>query len=241
MKILIVNDDGIHSSGLRMLAEWAKQWGSVTVAAPLIEQSGKSQAIDFRDPFEIKPVDFVDGCEAYSVNSTPADCVRYGVTGLKRQYDIVLSGVNRGYNLGEDIPYSGTVGAILEAGRLGLKAIAFSADVDCLEPAFAELDSVFAFLEDNKVFDHAQLLNINFPPQKSRGIRITRQGGMYFSDDFVHQGNDMYLQVGEPLPHDGDDISTDIGAIENGYISITPVTAIKTDLSAYERLKNSNT
>lgn len=238
MKILIVNDDGIKSAALFTLAKWAQKLGEVTVVAPRYEQSGKSQAIEFRDPFEIKPVDFLDGCTAYTVDSTPADCVRYAVTGLERQYDLVLSGVNRGYNLGEDISYSGTVGAILEAGRLGLKAIALSADIGKEDVAFAELDSVLAFIENNKIFDCAELLNINFPPQKSRGTVITKQGSMYYSDGFISQGNDMYLQVGEPLPHDGDDISTDIGAVANGYISITPVTAIKTDLAAYEKLKN---
>ncbi len=237
MKILIVNDDGINSPALLTLAKWSKKLGEVTVAAPLFEQSGKSQAIEFREPFEIKSVDLIEGCEAYSVNSTPADCVRYAVTGLDRQYDIVFSGVNRGYNLGEDISYSGTVGAILEAGRLGLKAIAFSAEIDCSEIAFSELDSVLDFIEKNNIFDQAKLLNVNFPPQRSRGIAITKQGSMYYSDGFVHKGNNMYLQIGEPLPHDKDDISTDIGAIENGYISITPVTAIKTDLAAYEKLK----
>lgn len=237
MKILIVNDDGISSPALLTLAKWAQKFGEVTVVAPLYEQSGKSQAIEFRDPFEIKSVDFLDDCAAYTVNSTPADCVRYAVTGLDRQYDLVFSGVNRGYNLGEDISYSGTVGAILEAGRLGLKAIALSADIGKDDVAFSELDSVLDFIEANRIFDHAELLNINFPPQKSRGIMITKQGSMYYSDGFVDQGNNMYLQVGEPLPHDTDDISTDIGAIENGYISITPVTAVKTDLTAYQKLK----
>jgi len=99
---------------------------------------------------------------------------------------------------------------------------------------------VFAFIEQNRVFDYTNLLNVNFLPQKSRGIRVSRQGGIYFSDDFVHQGDHMFLQVGEPVPHDGDDISTDIGAIENGYISITPITALMTDVSAYEKLRSSD-
>ncbi|MBQ4327887.1 MAG: 5'/3'-nucleotidase SurE [Clostridia bacterium] len=237
IKILIVNDDGISSPALSKLAKWAMDLGQVTVVAPAFEQSGKSQAIEFRDPFEIKAVDLFEGCEAYSVDSTPADCVRYGVTGLKRRYDIVFSGINRGYNLGEDISYSGTVGAILEAGRLGIKAIALSAEAECDDVAFSELDAMLEFIEENQLFDHAQLLNVNFPPQKSRGIKITKQGSMYYSDEFVDKGNNMYLQIGEPFPHDSADITTDIGAIENGYISITPLTAVKTDLTAYEKMK----
>ena len=95
MKILITNDDGIQSPVLPLLAEWAKKLGEVTVAAPKVEQSGKSQAINFLHPVEITTVDLVDGVTAYAVDSTPADCVRFGVLGLNQKYDLILSGINR--------------------------------------------------------------------------------------------------------------------------------------------------
>ena len=237
MRILITNDDGIDSPSILRLAEWAKKLGEVTVAAPKTEQSGKSQAIDFRTAVEIKRVDLTDGVEAYSVDSTPADCVRFGVTGLHREYDIVFSGVNRGYNLGEDISYSGTVGAILESGRLGIRAIAFSCDVDCAERAFSEIDDVYAFITENGLLAHAELLNVNFPRDASKGFAITKQGTTFYTDEFVDCGNGTFLQVGEPVLYESDDISTDIIAIQNGYVSITPITAIKTDLAAYDKLK----
>ena len=139
MKILITNDDGIASSSLPRLADWAEQFGEVTVIAPCVEQSGRSHAIDFHAPIEIKRVTLEGGREAWSVASTPADCVRFGFLGLKEHYDLVLSGVNRGYNLGADIVYSGTIGAIFEAARMGTRAIAFSCDVDGFDGAFAEL------------------------------------------------------------------------------------------------------
>ncbi len=237
MKILITNDDGIQSPAISRLAKWAKKLGDVTVVAPKHEQSGKSQAIEFRNSFEIKKSDLIPDCEAYSVDSSPADCVRFAITGLHREYDLVISGINRGYNLGEDISYSGTVGAILEAARLETKAIALSCDIDCFDAAFAELDDVYSFITENSLLDSAMLLNVNFPPKKSKGISVTRQGRMYYTDEFVDCGNDMYIQVGEPLPNDSKDLSVDISAIKNGYISVTPLTQIKTDLVAFDKLK----
>ena len=104
MRILVTNDDGITSPSLSHLAHWASRFGEVIVVAPKVEQSGKSQSIDFFNPVEIKRVDF-GGLEAWAMDSTPADCVRFGVLGLDREYDLVLSGINRGYNLGDDIAY----------------------------------------------------------------------------------------------------------------------------------------
>lgn len=238
MRILIVNDDGIGSPALPKLAKWAQSYGEVTVCAPKTEQSGKSQAIDFRNSIEIRKVTLDGGIEAYSVDSTPADCVRFGVTGLKRDYDLVLSGINRGYNLGDDIAYSGTIGAIFEASRLGVKAIALSTDTVSFDNAFDELDPVYSFIMDSRLLDRCGLLNVNFPSEPSHSISITRQGEMFYSDEFVKCGVDRYIQVGEPIEHDSDDISLDIVAVRKGYISITPLTAVKTDLSAFEKLRS---
>ncbi len=238
MRILITNDDGISSPVLVKLVEWAQKLGDVTVVAPKYEQSGKSQAIDFRRHSEIKRVDLCQGCEAYAMDSTPADCVRFAVVGLKRQYDIVFSGINRGYNLGEDIAYSGTAGATFEAARLGIKAIAFSTDVSTFEPALKKLDDAYSFIIENGLFDHAGIYNVNFPIKECLGICITRQGGVFFSDEFVHLGDDMYMQTGAPLGYDGEDITYDIHAVLNGYISVTPLTIEKTDLGAYEKIKD---
>ena len=102
MRILLTNDDGIDAPGLRALADWASTIGDVTVSAPKVQQSGKSHAINIYTPFEIKKTDYDGVDEAYSVDSTPADCVRWGTIGLKRQYDLIMSGVNKGLNMGED-------------------------------------------------------------------------------------------------------------------------------------------
>ena len=98
MRILITNDDGILAPALPHLVEWAKKLGEVMVVAPKVEQSGKSHAIDFTRPIEIKKVDLFGDVVAYSMDSTPADCVRFAVLGLKEKFDLVLSGINRGFN-----------------------------------------------------------------------------------------------------------------------------------------------
>lgn len=238
MRILITNDDGVASPALPKLAEWASKFGEVTVVAPKIEQSGKSQAIDFKNPMEIKKITLDGGIEAWAVDSTPADCVRFGVTGLKKEYDLVLSGINRGYNLGDDISYSGTIGAIFEASRLGIKAIAFSTGIDNFDNAIACLDMAYSFIEEKKLMDHADLLNVNIPLYETKGISITRQGAIFYSDDFIKCGEDMYRQIGDPIDIKSDDLTVDASAIKNGYISITPVTANKTDFVAYEKIRS---
>ena len=238
MRILITNDDGIESAVLPVFAKWASRFGEVTVVVPKEEQSGKSQAIDFRRSVEVKRVELCEGCEAYTMDSTPADCVRFAVTGLGRQYDIVFSGINRGYNLGDDIAYSGTVGATFEAWRLGIKAIAFSTDFTTFDHALAELDDVYKFILDKDLLSHTEVLNVNFPTQKKRGICITKQGGMYYSDAFVRCDDGTYKQIGDPVTADANDLTTDINATGNGYVSITPLTAVKTDLAAYVLLKD---
>ena len=240
MRILITNDDGINAVALPGFVEWAKHLGEVTVVAPKFEQSGKSQAIDFHRSVEVKRVNDICGCEAYAMDSTPADCVRFAVTGLGRKYDVVFSGINRGYNLGDDIAYSGTIGAIFESARLGIKAIAFSADVDGYGLALDEIESVYNYINDNGILDQVALLNVNFPSVKSRGISITRQGGEFYSDEFVYYGDDMYMQVGEPVEDHCNDTSIDISAVRLGFVSVTPITAIKTDLVGFDKLKDLN-
>ena len=117
MRILITNDDGIQASGLIPLVKWAMKLGQVTVIAPKVEQSGKSHGIEIHKSFALEKVELVDGVEAYALDSTPADCVRYAILGRKEQFDLVISGINRGLNVGADIMYYRTVGAICEAAN----------------------------------------------------------------------------------------------------------------------------
>ena len=236
MRILITNDDGVWAPGIRVLAEYAKKLGEVTVVAPKTEQSGKSHAIDFTRPIEIKAVDFMDGVRAFSMDSTPADCVRFAVLGLKEHFDLVLSGVNRGFNLGLDIVYSGTAGAIFEAGRLGLRGIAISTEPDGFDAAEMYLDKVFSFIEQEQLLMQNSLYNVNIP-RGSGEIYVTRQGGIYFTDDFVKLEGDMYEQVGGIAPCESEDLSYDTVAVISQKISITPLVIEKTNLAVFEKYK----
>ncbi len=235
MRILITNDDGISSPALPRLIRYAQKFGEVTAVAPKFEQSGKSHAIDFHGEIEIKKVELDSGAEAFCVDSSPADCVRYAVLGLKKDFDIVISGINKGFNLGKDIVYSGTAGAIFEAGRLGLCGVAISTDPSTFDYAFSKLDELIGFFRTNDLMKINSLYNVNIP-LGGEGFRITRQGGIYYTDEFVNVRDDIYIQVGGPAPSVSDDIAYDIPALERGYISITPLTADRTDLVAFAKL-----
>ena len=240
MKILITNDDGIFAPGIVPLVEWAKKHGEVTVVAPKIEQSGKSHAIEFVKPFEIKRVELWDGVEAYSCDSTPADCVRFGIMGLKRSYDLVLSGINRGVNLGVDMIYSGTVAAVFEASYWKHKALAISTYPDNRDGAAENLDLIYNYIKENNLFDYNDIYNVNIP-KSPRGILITRQGSPYFDDGFKHLGDDMYLQTGAMIPDEHpNDLTRDTVALVNEYVSITPLTLSRINESAFNTLKAKN-
>ncbi len=236
MRILITNDDGIGALGIRLLAEWAKTLGEVTVVAPKVEQSGMSHAIQFVHPIEIKKVPFMEGVEAYSMDSTPADCVRFGVLGLERKYDLILSGINKGVNVGVDLVYSGTVAAIFEAARLGIPGIAFSTFPDSQEFASGYFADVYKFITDNRLFDKNPIYNVNIPDEV-RGMHLTYQGSQYFSDIFKKCDGDMYEQVGAKIDDIcPDDIKRDTVAIHKGYISITPLLSTRTNMEVVNSL-----
>ena len=146
MKILITNDDSISSEVLLPLARWAKQFGEVTVVVPKYEQSGKSHCIELRKAFEVKQVPFEDpDIKVYTVDSTPADCVRFALEGMQTTFDFVISGINRGLNLGVDVLYSGTLGAVFEAATFGLPAVALSTKSGGFGEAMEALDEIKDF------------------------------------------------------------------------------------------------
>lgn len=237
MKILITNDDGINAPGIRVLANFAKTIGDVTVCAPKENQSAKSHSINIHSPFEAKRIDYMPGVTAYAVDSTPADCVRFALLGLSEKYDIVLSGINNGLNIGIDMLYSGTVSAIFEAYAEKTRAIAVSCEPDGLDDAERELKRVYDFFVSNDLLERCPLYNVNIPKRAS-DIRITRQGGRYYNDRFKSLGNDMYEQHGYSVHEDKKDFTIDTDAALNGHISITPLTIDKTDRASFEFLLN---
>ena len=240
MRILITNDDGINAKGLLPLAQWAQRLGDVTVIAPKVEQSGKSHGIEIHKAFEVKKVDFAPGIEAYSVDSTPADCVRIAILGMKKQFDLVISGINRGLNIGRDTIYSGTVGAIFEANALGVPAVALSTSPSYYDRATSHLDEVYDFICSNRLMEKGELYNINIPDDPV-GFRITRQGGPYYSDQFSAQENDMMMPCGIDVfrPSDTRDLDTDAVLVHH-LISISPLTLDRTNLALYAQLQSLN-
>lgn len=236
-KILITNDDGIMSPGLAVLVKKAMQYGEVTVAAPKSEQSGKSQGINIHSAFEVKQIGLFDGIKAYSVDSTPADCVRFATLGLETKYDLVLSGINNGFNIGIDMVYSGTVGAIFEANAEGMCAVAVSTVPNGFSGAEAHLDRVIEYFSAHRLLEYSPLYNVNIPCA-GKEIHITHQGGRYYNDRFVLEAENSYRQSGYSVHRDKKDFSIDTDAALNGYISITPITLDRTDYKVFEKIKN---
>lgn len=241
MRILITNDDGLHAAGLVPLIKWCKRLGDVTAVVPKYEQSGKSHGIEFHKPFEVKEVELEPGITAISVDSTPADCVRYAILGMKGEFDLIISGINRGLNIGSDILYSGTAAAVFEGSRLGVKGIAISTDPSVYGIAHERLDLVYDFFVKHDLLSKGDLYNVNIPVEV-KGVRITRQGGPYYSDEFhpSEAGENLYMAYGFNAYRENHDYEIDTDAALHGYLSVSPITIVRTDMALFEKLKGLN-
>ncbi|MES2703821.1 MAG: 5'/3'-nucleotidase SurE [Bacteroidota bacterium] len=231
MQILITNDDSVYSPGIAALAAVARRFGEVRVVAPDVEQSSMGHAVTHSRPLTVKksPISF-DGLEAYKVNGTPGDCVALG-THMSAHTDVVLSGINMGPNLGNSMWHSGTLAGAKQAVLLGVKGIALSAPagideagLELLKPFVAEaLELVLADKE-------LALYNINFP-FRPRGIKWTRQSVRLYDGKIVPgvdpMGRKHYWFTVTPLEPAEED--TDRWAIEQDYVSITPLRLDLTD------------
>lgn len=239
MKILITNDDSISSPVLLPLIRWAEQFGEVITVVPKAEQSGKSHSIEIHKAFEVTKVTIAPDIEIYTVDSSPADCVRYACIGLNQTYDLVISGINKGLNLGIDMIYSGTVGAIFEAACFNIPGIALSTVPETFDTALAYLDTVYQFFKEYHLWDHCKYYNVNIP-LNPKGIRITRQGGRYYSDEFLPQEGNLVRPHGFSVfePSGTDALDTD-AVLHYGYISILPLTLNRTDMQVFHALSES--
>lgn len=227
MKVLLTNDDGFDAPGLLVVAKWAvNRFDEVVIAAPDYQQSGKSHAINIHQPIHINRADYpVDGISAaYRIASTPVDCVRYATIGLQQNYDLVISGINRGYNIGEDILYSGTCGAIFESSLRGICGVALSTHYTTFKHAEQSLDQVFDFLFGNNLFAYNDIYNVNFPDKTPHnGILVTNMGGPYYSDEFIAADENTFHQEGYMVYRYGKDLTLDTDATMNGYVTVTPL------------------
>jgi len=229
MHILVANDDGILSPGLQVLAEACQRVGHVTVVAPDREQSAQSHALTMTRP--LRPVLRPDG--TWQVDGTPTDCVLLALEALMPELPaFVFSGVNHGPNMGEDVLYSGTVSAAMEAVVLGIPgvAISFAGRRDDLLAGYgtllAGLVGRICALTD---FPKNTLLNINLPPipaDEVKGVRVARLGSRFFSESVARQkdpwGREVLWIGGGKITWTGDE-DTDHAAVDAGYVSITPL------------------
>ena len=242
MMILVSNDDGIQSEGILALEEKLQRLGEVYTVAPDRVQSSMSHAITLHRPLRVKEV----GPRRFAVNGTPTDCVKLALTGLlPSKPALVVSGINIGPNLGDDIIYSGTVSAAVEGTLLEVPAIAVS--LVTLQNSSFEVAAEFAGTLAARVLEKGlpsgTLLNVNVPPlpaQEVKGWRLTRQGKRRYIEQVVERidprGEKYYWIGGDDLGFDKED-GTDCMAIHEGYISVTPLQVDMTNYRSFQKIK----
>ena len=231
--ILITNDDGIHSKGLERLAKIASAYGQVWVIAPDGQRSAASHSITLHDSVDIFPYDYpIKGVHAFTCSGTPADCARIGILHLMPvKPDILLSGINFGYNMASDIQYSGTVGAAFEAERQGVPAIAFSEGTgEDHSLTDQKLPEILHMLIDRKL-SAGQVYNVNFPQcssEECKGILENRTVSRdaifrdrYREEEKLHDGG-IRLHV-NGIYNEKSEEGTDFRALIDKYISISVI------------------
>lgn len=244
MNILISNDDGIYSNGIYELAKSMTRLGRVTVVAPDKEQSAIGHAITIHQPLRCRKIKLHDlDIDAWWVSGTPADCIKLGVeTLLKERPDLIISGINNGENLGTDIIYSGTVSAAIEGSIFNIPSIAVSYEKHGTTDFKTAAGAAFNVIE--QALKHAagqnMLLNVNIPDVERigeiKGVKVTKLGVKKYRNNFKERkdprGDSYYWLAGELIENEmGED--TDIYAVRNGYISITP---LKVDFTGYDEI-----
>lgn len=245
-KILITNDDGIFAPGIYALWEAMQEVGQTTVVAPDTEQSAVGHAITLSDPLRVEGIHRTGGFEGFAVSGTPADCAKIAIRSLMdKKPDVLISGINRGANLGNNIIYSGTVSAATEGTMLGIPSVAISINSfnsDEFRGAKETAIKVVHYLINNTL-PSGTLLNVNVPycpPEEIKGIKVTRQGNQYFQDDFDQRkdprGRTYYWMKGK-IVDDDQELYYDSKAVCDGYVSITPIHFQMTNESYFTKLE----
>ena len=239
-RILVTNDDGIYSEGLRKLADACRAVGDVIIVAPDREQSAASHALTLNRPLRLLKLEENE----WIVDGTPTDCVNLAVLKLLKESrpDIVVSGINFGPNLGDDVTYSGTISAAFEGALLNIPSIAFSALVGehfSFDPCAAFAAELTRYVLEQDPNPNI-VLNVNFPTARFAGVRVTRLGKRVYSEGVIERldprGRKYYWIGGEPPTwHPGE--GTDFEAVQNGFVSITPLHLDLTHHESIARLK----
>ncbi len=238
MNVLITNDDGLTSEGLKVLADFLSKRHRVIVLAPDGNRSGCSHSLSFYKDLKFNKAFLSENYESYTLSGSPADCVKFAVHNFKDiKFDMVCTGINHGNNLGSDTNYSGTVSAGLEANFFGIPAIAFS------NVGFFDLDfkSNLEFLENyfDKLFESAckdYALNVNMPNGKAKGIKVVPLGINLYSDGYEKSDEGFFRLVGEPLKPCGKN-ETDVLMSSKGYATVTPILYDRTDYASINKIK----
>lgn len=241
MLILVTNDDGIQSPGLQVLAESLQSCGRVVVVAPDRERSAVSHSLTLHSPLRAERL----ADDRYAVDGTPTDCVNLGIHGLlERRPDLVVSGINRGGNLGDDVTYSGTVAAAMEATLMGVPAFAVSLDGNSFQRedfrAAADFAVELATLIRSNGLPPDTLLNVNVPPGIPHGVQLTRQGRRRYGDLVVEKLDPRgrkYYWIGAGDVGFEAIAGTDFHAVQGGCISITPLHLDLTNYRSFAFLK----
>lgn len=247
--ILVTNDDGVLSPGLLALAQAMQAWGEVSILAPERNWSGGGHVKTLDRPLRVREYRLSDGTLAFASDGAPSDCVSLAVLGFfKRPIDLVVSGINQGANLGYDVTYSGTVTAAMEAVIAGIPAVAFSLEIS--ENGLDKgVDYQLAARLAQKIVGQVLkngipkgiLLNVNIPalPEgKIRGFRITRQGLRVYHnrlDERIDPRGKTYYWISGDVPTGIPENGSDVGALAEGFVSITP---LQLDLTAYRAISD---
>ncbi|MBM4275777.1 MAG: 5'/3'-nucleotidase SurE [Deltaproteobacteria bacterium] len=247
MNILLTNDDGIFAPGLEALHRELKNLGQVAVVAPESEQSAVGHAISLATPLRVKQVALPGGGGGWAVTGTPADCVKIAIAELLPQPpDLVVSGINLGPNVGINVLYSGTVSAATEAAILGVKGVAVSLntykDAD-FDSAASLAGDLVRRLQQWPGWTNGVVLNINLPAlprEQIRGVKVTRQDTGKLVERFqrrVDPRERVYYWLAEINEHRCVETDTDYAALQDGYVSITPIHFDLTHYTSLETLK----
>lgn len=242
MRILFTNDDGFDSQGLHAVADLFKNEHDIAVVAPRVERSGFSHSITLKSPFKCKKIDGYD-YPVYAIDGTPVDCVKIACAQIFMNPDVVISGINRGRNIGTDIMYSGTVGAACDGAYMGHLALALSLDKADAVRADYDACAAFVYKNFNLLIRHCTqesvYLNVNFPAYKFQGVKTVRMSTLRaFNDcyqaldhiesfDFAYNGTRF----------DVDETDSDEAYCARNYITITPLKIDRTDYAALKKLK----
>jgi 5'-nucleotidase len=256
VKVLLTNDDGITATGLGVLRQALLEVPGIELAviAPDSNRSATARSITFREPLEVEEVEFGDGTSGFATSGTPVDCVRFAALGLiELEPELIVSGINHGANLGDDITYSGTVAAAFEGIMLGLPAIAVSQQADHGEMDFRAgtawrregFEQAAGFVArlveelEQVPMPEGTLLNVNTPAGEASGVRACRLGKRIYRDRMELTGEEdgrrRYRIYGDSPSYERED-GTDFAAIADGCIAVTPLHFDLTDQAGIDRL-----